>query len=56
MMSGIATLPATAVCELLGLRPDYKCNLHMGVLVAICAGLVYWVVSGAQKLFTKFFG
>lgn len=56
MLSGIATLPAAAVCELLGLRPDYKSNLHMGVLVAICAGLVYWLVSGAQKLFTKFFG
>ena len=56
MLSGIATLPAAAVCELLGLRPDYKSNLDMGVMVTICAGLVYWVVSGAQKLFTKFFG
>ncbi len=56
MLSGIATLPAAAVCQLLGLRPDYKSNLHMGVLVTICVGLVYWAVSGVQKLFTKFFG
>lgn len=56
MLSGIATLPAAAVSELLGLRPDYKSNLDMGVSVAFCAGLVYWVVSGVQKLFTKFFG
>lgn len=56
MTSAIATLPAWAVCEMLGSKPNYQSNLQMSALVAACAGLAYWIGVGVRKVFTKIVG
>jgi len=52
----VITLPISAPCERLGVKLDYKTNLHMAAAIGGCALLDYLIGSAIDWLFRAMAG
>ena len=50
MASFVVTLPVSLLGEKLNLKPDYRRNLDMILVIGICFTLVYFAGAGVAKL------
>jgi hypothetical protein len=51
MVPFLVTLPVSAPLAMLGFEPDLSNRATLGVLLAACAGLTYWVAERIASLF-----
>lgn len=50
LAANIATLPAMALGNLLGLKPDFRRNVDMAIAIGFCAMLAYFAGAGLERV------